>query len=254
MRIGIIGYGNMGKALYARLHSLYSIYVYDHHPEKYSKEKTPPQACSSLQELCSKTDILFLCIKPHQLESLGENLKRYLTKQHLLISILAKVGLQQLELLFPSTPCALLMPSLPLIHGMSALAASIPDNFPVSYKEQIKEICSSLGDLYWIKEEQMLAFASAASCSIGFALLLIEGFIEGNMHLGFNQEQARSLAIKAVQGALSLVDNSEEHPSSLKWKVCSPKGMTLKGLEVLERKAVKAALIEALKKAIEIEK
>ena len=55
MDIGIVGYGFVGEALYEGLHNFFDIGVYD----KYASEHS---SCDSLEKLCEKTKILFLCL------------------------------------------------------------------------------------------------------------------------------------------------------------------------------------------------
>ena len=53
--IGIIGCGFVGEALYEGFHNFFSIEIYD----KYASDKS---SCETLEELCEKTKILFLCL------------------------------------------------------------------------------------------------------------------------------------------------------------------------------------------------
>ena len=55
MKIGIVGRGFVGEAVFQGLSSFYDIETYD----KFNNFKS---SCGSLQELCKKTKILFLCL------------------------------------------------------------------------------------------------------------------------------------------------------------------------------------------------
>ena len=55
MNIGIVGQGFVGEAIHQGLHGFFKIETYD----KYVTEKS---TCGSLEELCKKAEILFICL------------------------------------------------------------------------------------------------------------------------------------------------------------------------------------------------
>ena len=63
MNIGYVGLGNMGAALAARLQLVHALHVYDLDPAAVRRlVDKGATACSSLQELASRCDIVLLCL------------------------------------------------------------------------------------------------------------------------------------------------------------------------------------------------
>ena len=66
---------------------------------------------------------------------------------------------------------------------------------------------------------------------------------------GLPREAALALAAHTVRGAAEMVISQSEHPAVLKDRVASPGGTTIAGLQVLEDRAVRAAMIAAVEAA-----
>jgi pyrroline-5-carboxylate reductase len=68
---------------------------------------------------------------------------------------------------------------------------------------------------------------------------------------GFAPAEARRLAYATFAGAVALAQGSDAPPATLRAQVTSKAGTTERGVAVLEARAVKAAIIEAVAAATE---
>ena len=82
-----------------------------------------------------------------------------------------------------------------------------------------------------------------------FVYLMIEALSDGGVRVGLPRDIATLLAAQTVLGSARMVLETGLHPGVLKDQVTSPGGTTIAGLHVLERSAVRGALIDAVEAA-----
>ena len=109
-----------------------------------------------------------------------------------------------------------------------------------------------------IPEDKIHAYNAMAGCSPAFMYILIEAMSDAGVLMGIDRKSAIEIASQVFKGAGSMVLESKKHPAELKDNVCTPAGITIKGVEVLEQKSVRSGMIEALmatyQKSIDSEK
>ena len=124
----------------------------------------------------------------------------------------------------------------------------------ISYREanekQIALVCqlfSSIGYTMTIDEKQIPAGTSLASCGIAFAMRYIRAAMEGGVELGFRPAEAARIVEHTVKGAAMLLLNCNMHPEAEIDKVTTAGGITIKGLNAMEKAGFTNAVIEGLK-------
>ena len=71
------------------------------------------------------------------------------------------------------------------------------------------------------------------------------------MKVGLPRKTAITLAAQTLLGAAKMVLETGKHPAELRDMVTSPGGTTIAGIHAMERRAVRAALIEAVEASVE---
>jgi pyrroline-5-carboxylate reductase len=113
--------------------------------------------------------------------------------------------------------------------------------------EQVKGLFSALGYALVVDEKMLAAGTALASCGIAFAMRYIRAAMEGGVELGFRPEEAARLVEHTVKGAATLLLESGVHPEVEIDKVTTAGGITIKGLNAMERSGFSAAVIDGLK-------
>ncbi len=245
MKIGIIGCGNMGRSMAKRLLSSHHLSVYDHYPPmSFLKEYPEIRSCQDPQEVTANSELIFLIVKPKDLQRSAEQLKPHLKSQHILISVLAGVSLSQLNQVFGDKQLILrMMPNLAVEYGQGVMGLAEHPSLPTDVKEQITQLLSPLGLVIWLPEEKMDAISSLAGSGPAFILMMIEAMVDAGIIMGFTSGEAMKIVMQTMQGALQMLEHTKKHPGELRWQVSSPAGMTIAGTQVMESEGVRSGIM-----------
>lgn len=244
MQIRIIGCGAMGSAIAQALAEAgKNISLYDRVEERadsLSRAIGVPRASTPLEELLYG-DALLLAVKPQDFETLTQEIKDF--EGGLIVSIVTGVSTEQLKKVFPQCTLLRMAPNLAVRYGDGIVAlAEDPQLLP--YKARLEELFSPLGMLRWLPEKGFNALTALTGSGPAVVFTLIESMVDAAIALGFSSDLGYDLVKQMVGGAMTMLYESPEHPCELRWKVCSPGGITIAGLRALEKSGVRSALIE----------
>ena len=109
------------------------------------------------------------------------------------------------------------------------------------------------GRITWgllVEERLMNAGLVLASCGIAYALRYIRANTQGGVLLGFTPADAQRIVAQTMKGAASLLSVDHSHPEAEIDKVTTPAGLTIRGLNAMERNGFTTAIIEGLMASI----
>ncbi|WP_457634590.1 pyrroline-5-carboxylate reductase [Persephonella sp.] len=255
-KIGIIGCGNMGEAVVkgiinsGKIKST-QIIVSDIDPDKVEMtvEKYNVAGTTSNRRVVENSQIIFLAVKPKDLEKTVLPIKDAFNNKKTVVSVLAGVKITKIKNLIPQSTVVRCMPNTPALIGEGALGVSFEENIDSSKKEEITQILKSLGTVVEVDEELMDAVTGLSGSGPAYVFMFIEGLIQGGIKEGLSYKQAKDLAVQTVLGSAKLMKETDEHPSVLRDKVSSPAGTTIYALHKLEEKGLKDAVISAVSEA-----
>jgi pyrroline-5-carboxylate reductase len=81
--------------------------------------------------------------------------------------------------------------------------------------------------------------------------MMIEALADGGVECGLPRDKALLYAAQTFAGTAKLLLESGKHPGKLKDEVCSPGGTTICGVHEIEKGAVRASLMSAVRAAYE---
>lgn len=189
-----------------------------------------------------------LAVKPH----LVVDVCRSLVDVPRVISIAAGVTLGAMEAALPAgTPVVRVMPNTPALVGEGAAAlapgtAAGPDD--VAWAQGI---LGAVGATVVLTEAQIDAVTGLSGSGPAYVFLIAEALIDAGVSAGLPRDVSTVLAQQTLYGAAKLLVTSGESPTDLRAQVTTPAGTTAAGLRVLEQRAVRAALIDAVAAATE---
>ena len=112
--------------------------------------------------------------------------------------------------------------------------------------EALLAVFKELGDAMLVEERLMNAGLVLASCGIAYALRYIRANTQGGVLMGFTPADAQRIVAQTMKGAASLLSNGSSHPESEIDKVTTPAGLTIRGLNAMERNGFTTSIIEGL--------
>ncbi|MBQ9190161.1 MAG: pyrroline-5-carboxylate reductase [Bacteroidaceae bacterium] len=262
MKFAIIGAGNIGSALafglaQGKLVRTEDICISNTHPEKLERIKAFDPAIRTTtdnRECIAGADVVVLAMKPWKLKEAAEQLKPWLDYDHQIVaSMVGGVGLSDLKDIFERDGK---VPPLYYLIPNTAIAARQSMTFLSSAgatKEQdeaLLAVFKELGDAMLVEERLMNAGLVLASCGIAYALRYIRANTQGGVLLGFTPADAQRIVAQTMKGAASLLGKDGSHPESEIDKVTTPAGLTIRGLNAMERNGFTTSIIEGLMASI----
>tara|TARA_B100000029_G_scaffold346980_1_gene339343 strand:+ start:1622 stop:2428 length:807 start_codon:yes stop_codon:yes gene_type:complete len=257
MKISFIGSGKMAEALISGITesktlSPNSINCTDKDENKttYMHEKYNINKYTNNLDVIQNADIIFICIKPQDINSLSNELKNQFKNNQTIVSILAGTQIQTLRKLFNHNAIIRIMPNTPAQIKKSVSVWTHTEQTDLKHIKQIKSILASIGSGFYVEKEELIDMATALSASgPAYLFLFVESLIEAGKNIGLPDNLAKDLTTKMIDGSINLLNFSEEPPGTLRENVTSPGGTTEAALKVLIKNNFIKIIIEAIEAA-----
>jgi len=255
-KIGFIGAGNMAEALMKGIIStgLYSAdeitasEVYEPR-RKYVSEKLGIDVHCDNAAVADAAKFIILAVKPQQIREVLASMKGHLTKDHLVMSILAGVTIATLESNEPACHFVRVMPNQPCMVLASASAFSRGSKATDDDCRLVNSVLGAVGISFEVNEELLDAVTGLSGSGPAYAYMMIESLADGGVLMGLPRDTATKLAAQTLLGAAKTILETGEQPGKMKDIICSPGGTTIEGLKVLEEFGLRSALINAVEAA-----
>lgn len=202
------------------------------------------------EEEITNASLVLLAVKPQILPAVLKDIQPLNPKR--VVSIAAGVTLATLEReLSPDTEVIRVMPNTPLSVGLGMTAISAGKQASPEFLKEVKEIFSALGDIAVVSERQLDELGALSGAGPGYAFVMIDALADGGVRVGLPRDVAIHAAAMALMGAAKMVLATGKHPAELRDQVTSPGGTTIAGIHAMEEGGVRAALMNAVKAALD---
>ncbi len=257
-KIFFIGAGNMGGAILCALteggYPARSVLFQEPNEEQATKiaDSSKAKRVLSFHEGFAEADVVFLCLKPQVFSKISPMLRSALTsseKNPIIVSIMAGVTIEALrEALTPSKDNLYIVRTMPNIaviakKGVVAIAA---DGVEDSILQTVEFMFSQCATTFRVSENQMDAVTGLSGSGPAFVFQFIEALAMGGVKMGLQRDIAMKFALFMLQGSIEMLVRSKATPSELIANICSPAGTTINGIQELENRAFKGAVMAAV--------
>jgi len=242
--IGFIGTGNMGGALISGIlkAGTKKVFVFDvNTAAAKSFEKDGAVVCDSLKKLAEACDCVILTVKPAIYKNVCAELKN-LGYSKTVITVAPGITIEKMKQMLGDIRIVRTMPNTPALigRGVFLVAGSEKDN------EDVKELLSACGTVYFLEEKQMDAGVALSGSSPAFVYELINDIADGAVTHGIPKDKALEIAAQTVIGSAMMILETDVHPVKLIDNVCSPGGTTIAAMNKLSEMGFKSAINEAM--------
>ena len=253
--IGFIGVGVMGSSIIKSLlkNSLNSdqICICDKSAEKAEELASQYKVkIKSIIEIGQCCDVIFLAVKPQDLEPVLVELKNNMKPDALVISIAAGKKIEFIEgHLASDVSVVRVMPNTPaqIGKGISAIAAGSKSS--KADMELATKLFSTSGEVVEVSEEMLDAVTALSGSGPAYFFNFVESMIDAGVELGLSKEIATKLAIETISGSAAMLKESGLDAQTLRKNVTSPKGTTAAALQVFSDNNFDSLILQAMSAA-----
>jgi pyrroline-5-carboxylate reductase len=249
MQVGLIGAGNMARALargWAR-----PLLCADPLAERARAlaDEVGGEALGDNAEVARRADLVVLCHKPAQLQDVAREVAPHAKA---VASILAATPLQALREAYPDRPVYRFIPSLPVEVRQGAIvqaadAAGNDDGLDAA----VSALFAELGTLVVLDDSLVDVAMGLMSCAPAYVALVAEAQVDAGVRRGIPAAQGAELVVQTLSGTAELLRRRDYDTVAVRREVSSPGGLTARGVDALERGGVRAAFSDALDAVLE---
>ncbi|EAJ6152688.1 pyrroline-5-carboxylate reductase [Campylobacter lari] len=232
--IYILGNGAMASAIAKGLEDTYKVVIVARDLKKASGLNLK---VLSYDEFDMDNKNIILAFKPYALEEVAVKLKG---KARWLISVLANITFERLHCI-DAQNYVKIMPNTAAEFKASTTAYLMEKDL---FKDEILSLLNTFGKAISLQNEKEFDIAMVLSgCAPAFLALVAESLANAGVKNGLKNELSYELTRASFESFSALFNHA--HPAIIKEKICSPAGVTIKGIEALEKRALRGAFFEA---------
>ena len=248
MQIGLIGCGNMARALargWGR--PLLCADPIGERAESLATE-VGGEALSSNAELAARAELLVLCHKPAQLAAVAAEVGH---GGAAVASILAATPLATLREAYPRRAVYRFIPSLPVeVRQGAVVQAAGPGRLgaedDAGLDSAVADLFAELGTLVVLDDGLVDVAMGLMSCAPAYVALVAEAQVDAGVRRGIPAAQGAELVVQTLAGTAELLRRRDYDTMAVRREVSSPGGLTARGVDALERAGLRKAFSDAL--------
>ena len=258
MKVGFIGAGRMAEAMIQSLVKAGVVNARDlcasdisATRRRFVQRRYGISTSSRNKSVVAAANIVFLAVKPQDLEGALGGIAGEVGRKHLVISIAAGWKIRSIESFLPQARIVRVMPNLPCLvsEGMSAFCVGAGVT-PADRKKAVT-LLSCFGRVLALPEEQFDAVTAVSGSGPAFFAYVLDIVAEAGVSQGMKRKDALMLAEQTMLGTAKLLTEKKIEPRDLVKAVASSKGTTAAGLAVLEKSSVAGVLTRTIRAAAE---
>lgn len=236
MRIGIIGYGSMGKMLLWKFSesgiSKDDLYVSNRTPEKLEEVRDIAILCGNT-EAAECADIVFVCVRPSDLKPVLTEIAPCLKEETLLVTLNGSVPFNLIRAV-TDHKTAKVIPSLTAEINRSQTIVCYNDLVAESDKEKLRRLLGVIGEVIDLSENEVGMGSELVSCMPGFIASIFDVICESaGKHTKIPREQIVKMVLNTVSATGDLLLNKDMTFAQTVERVATKGGITEEGTKVI---------------------
>lgn len=258
MKIGFIGFGNMGQAIARGMINCGGvdggdIYAYARRQEKLKKSAVElgVNPVGSASELARSCEMIIIAVTPDTVELLLKPIGAELLGKTV-ISIAAGYDFERYEAFLPQGVNHIsTIPNIPISVGAGILACEDRHSLSAEQFAAFEAIFGRIALIESVTASQFSIAGTLGGCTPAYTAMYVEALADAAVKHGMGRPAAYRIAEQMIIGTGKLLLEKSMHPAELKDLVCSPGGTTIKGVAALEENGFRGAVVHAIDAAEE---
>jgi pyrroline-5-carboxylate reductase len=250
MQIGLIGAGNMARALARGWGAPVLCSDGGSGRARELVGEVGGEAVSSV-ELARRADLVVLCHKPAQLGQVAGEIAGI---ARCVASVLGATPTARVQAAYPETPVFVLIPNTPvevrrgvIAYAVRPPAVAVNDSVADSELEpKVLELFGRLGRVVHIPDSLVDAATSISGVGPAYLAVVAEAQIDAAVRHGVPAAIAAELVVETIAGSAGLLAQRRYDTLAVRRGVTSPGGSTSRGLAALDRGGIRAAFQDAM--------
>ena len=251
MQIGLIGSGNMARAMARGWGEPVLCTDSGSGSAQQLVDELGGERVASNRELAERADLVVLCHKPYHLAQVAQELSG-LTKP--IASVLGGTNTAAINREYPQSQVFALMPNTPVEIRQGVIVYAQPAErivpLDAGLEREVLELFGRLGRVVSLPERLLGAAAAIFSVGPAYQALLAEAQIDAGVRKGLGARLASELVTATMSGSAALIEAKGFDTLAVRREVTSPGGSTARGLEALEASGIRAAFQDAIEAVI----
>jgi len=261
LTVGFLGCGSIGSSLIKGFtaageipsHQLIASCTTASKLERITKEYNIKTTTDNTK-LVHDSDVVIICVPPRCVLPVLKEIKDAVTAKKgslLLVSIASGVTLKAMEAELPSgCPVIRVMPNTPCMVQAGASVYSLGSHATDMQGDLVRHFFQSVGTCHKIDEGLIDAVIGVSGSGPAYVYTFIEALSDGGVKAGLPRALSTQLAAQTLLGASKMVLETGKHTGALKDEVCVPGGTTISGIQALEEKGLRGAVMAAVQATV----
>jgi pyrroline-5-carboxylate reductase len=242
MRVGLIGAGNMARALARGWGE--PVLCSDGGSGRAAAlaQELGGQAATNL-EVAQGADLVVLCHKPAQFGDVAHEIGPHVKA---VASVLGSITTAQLAAAYGPAPVFRMMPNTPVEIRRGVVCYSPLEGVDMEREQEVVALFGLLGSVVTVPESQLAAATAIMGVGPAYQALLAEAQVDAGVRHGLKPELAARLVAETMTGSAALLAAHDYDTLTVRREVTSPGGSTARGLAALERGGLRSAFQAAM--------
>jgi pyrroline-5-carboxylate reductase len=247
MQVGLIGAGNMARALARGWGDPVLVSDSGSGRAKELAAELGGEALDSNVEVADRADLVVLCHKPAQFKAVAKELNGHAKA---VASVVGGVDTVELRLRYEA-PVFRFMPNTPVEVRRGVMCYAPEHEVDSQLEDQVVELFGRLGIVVKVPEKLMSAAGAVMGVGPAYQALLVEAQVDAAVRHGMAAGLAGRLVVETMAGTAALLQLRDYDTLTVRREVTSPGGTTARGLAALERGGVRPAFQDAFDAVVE---
>ncbi len=248
MQIGLIGSGNMARALARGWGEPVLCTDSGSGRAQALVDELGGERVASNRELAERVDLVVLCHKPYHLQQVAEEIAPVAKT---VASVLGATSTRTLQRAYEHSQVFVLMPNTPVEIRQGVIVYEQRETDPAftvdaELERQVLAQFGRLGKLVTVPERLIGAATGVSGVGPAYQALLAEAQVDAAVRHGLGASLAAELVTATMSGSAALIEQKGYDTLAVRREVTSPGGSTARGLDALERAGVRIAFQDAI--------